>query len=53
MEPKSAPPSRLKKYAEFQLDLDDDEPPAPEVPQLIEHDLDDILNVQIELPKTR
>ncbi len=52
---KSAPQlSRLtKKQGEFHLDLDDDEEQAPEVPNLIQHDLEEILNETVELPKTR
>lgn len=52
---KSAPQlSRLnKKHAEFQLELEDDDEAAPEMPNLIQHDLDEILNEPIELPKTR
>ena len=52
---KSAPQlSRMpKKQGEFQLELDDDETQAPEMPSLIQHDLDEILNQPIELPKTR
>ena len=52
---KSAPQLSLmtKKHGEFQLELDDDDTQAPEMPSLIQHDLDEILNQPIELPKTR
>ena len=51
---KSAPQlSRLSKRGEFQLELDDDDTMAPEMPKLIQHDLDEILNEPIALPKTR